>query len=157
MARQVSEGKTNVYWATTVANKAAPTVAEITAATAIVGFTAKDGLEVNINGNKVDSSTLAETFDAQVPGSWGADVKLKMFRDNTADTAWNLSVYGTNGFLIVDRFRASGTLPSAGHKVEVYPAAMLQPAPGNTAANEVMTFTLEIAVTSQPNLSATVA
>ena len=157
MARQVSEGRTNVYWCTTVANKAAPTVAEITAGTSLAGFTSKDGLQVNINGNKVDSATLAETFDAQVAGSWGADVTLTMFRDNATDTAWNLSVYGTNGFLVIDRFRLAGVLPSAGNKVEVYPGQMLQPAPGNTAANEVVTFSLDIAITSQPNLSATVA
>lgn len=157
MARQVSEGKTNVYWCTAISNKAAPTVAEITAGTPIVNFTSKDGVQVNINGNKVDSATLAETFDAQVVGSWGADVSLKMFRDNTADTAWNLAVYGTNGYLVIDRFRTSGTLPSVSHKVEVWPAQMGQAAPGNTAANEVMTFELPFAITSQPNLSATVA
>jgi hypothetical protein len=157
MARQVSEGKTNVYWCTAIASKTAPTVAEITAGTAIVGFTTKDGIQVNINGNKVDSATLAETFDAQVVGSWGADVSLKLFRDNTADTAWNLAVYGANGFLVIDRFRNSGTLPSVGNKVEVWPAQMGQPAPGNTATNEVMTFELPFAITSIPSLTATVA
>jgi hypothetical protein len=80
-----------------------------------------------------------------------------MFRDNTADTAWNLCVYGTAGFLVIDRFRASGTLPSATHKVEVWPAQMHQPAPQNSAANTLLRFVEKFAVTSQPNLSATVA
>jgi hypothetical protein len=141
----------------TIANKAAPTVAEITAGTSLSGFLQKDGVAVNINGNKVDSATLAETFDAQVAGSWGADVTLTGFRDNATDTFWNLAVYGTIGYVVIDRFRLAGVLPSVGNKVEVYPSQMLQPAPANTAANEVVTFSLDIAVTSQPNLSATVA
>jgi hypothetical protein len=157
MARQVYEGKTNVYWATTVANKAAPTVAEITAAVALTNFVAKSGVAVNITTNNVDSATIAETFDAQVTGSWGGELELTMFRDNSADTAWNLCVYGTTGYVIIDRFRNSGTLPSATNKVEVWPAQMHQPAPGNSAANELLTFVEKFAVTSQPNLSATVA
>lgn len=157
MARQVYEGKTNVYWATAVANKAAPTVAEITAAVALTNFVAKDGVAVNITTNNVDSATIAETFDAQVTGSWGGEVELTMFRDNTADTAWNLCVYGTAGYLIIDRFRNSGTLPSISHKVEVWPAQMHQPAPENSASNTLLRFVEKFAVTSQPNLSATVA
>jgi len=157
MARQVHEGKFNLYWATAVANKNAPTVAEITAAVALTNFVTKDGFSPSINGNNVDSATIAETFDATVVGSWGADVEVTMFRDNTADTAWNLCINGTNGYLIVDRFRASGVLPSVSNKVEVWPAQMHQPAPSNTASNEMLKFTEKFAITSQPNLSATVA
>jgi len=157
MARQVHEGKFNLYWLTAVSNKAAPTVAEITAGVALTSFVTKDGVSPSINGNNVDSATIAETFDATVVGSWSADMEVTMFRDNSADTAWNLCVYGTNGFLVIDRFRTSGTLPSAGHKVEVWPAQMHQPAPSNTASNEMLKFTEKFAITSQPNLSATVA
>jgi hypothetical protein len=157
MARQVYEGKTNVYWLTSLSNKNAPTVAEITAGVALTNFVSKDGVEVNINSNNVDSATIADTFDAQVTGSWGADVTITMFRDNTADTAWNTCVYGTNGFLVIDRFRASGVLPSVGNKVEVYPAQMHQPSPENSASNQVVRFTEKFAVTAQPVLSATVA
>lgn len=157
MARQVSEGKTNVYWLTAVANKAAPTVAEITAGVALTSFVTKDGVNPGLTTNNADSASIADTFDAEVTGSWGASFELTMFRDNTADTAWNLCVYGTNGFLVVDRFRAAGVLPSAGNKVEVWPAQMHQPVPQATAANTQLRFTENFAITSQPNLSATVA
>ena len=112
MSRYVYEGKSNVYWATSIANKNAPTVAEITAAVALTNFVAKDGVAVNITTNNVDSATIAETFDAQLVGSYGRDLQVTMFRDDTADTAWNLCVYGTNGYLVIDRVRASGALPS---------------------------------------------
>jgi hypothetical protein len=157
MARQVYEGKSNIYWVTSIANKNAPTAAEIAAGVALTNFVTKDGVAVNITTNNVDSATIAETFDAQVTGSWGGEVELTMFRDNAADTAWNLCVYGTAGFLVIDRFRASATLPVATNKVEVWPAQMHQPAPQNSAANTLLRFVEKFAVTSQPNLSATVA
>jgi len=157
MPAQVSEGRTNVYWATAVANKAAPTVAEITAAVALTTFITKSGVQTPITTNNVDSAMISETFDSQVTGSWGSEIELTMKRDNTADTAWNLCVYGTAGFLIIDRFRNSGTLPSVGNKVEVWPAQMHQPAVVPPAANTLVTFVEKFAVTSQPNLSATVA
>ncbi len=157
MARQVYEGKTNVYWCTTISSKTAPTVAEITAGVALTSYVTKDGVAVNSTTNNVDNATIAETFDAQAVGSWGGDVELTMFRDNSADTAWTTCVYGTAGFVVIDRFRASGTLPSAGNKVEVWPAQMHQPVPENSAANTLLRFKEKFAITSAPALSATVA
>jgi hypothetical protein len=155
--RLVYEGRTNVYWLTTCANIAAPTAAEITAGVALTTFTAKDGVAVNTTTNNVDSATIAEIFDAQDVGSWGAELELTLFRDATADTAWNLCVYGTAGFVVLDRFRVSGVLPIATNKVEVWPAKMHQPTPENSAANTLQRFVEKFAITSTPNLKATVA
>ena len=157
MARLVYEGRTNVYWATTVASKTAPTVAEITAATPLTNFITKDGVAVNQTTNTVDSATIAETFDSKLVGSWDAELELTMFRDDSADTAWNLCVLGTNGYVIVDQFRVSGVLPSAGNKVMVFPAQMHQPGPENSATNTQNRFVEKFAVTSAPVYSATVA
>jgi hypothetical protein len=155
--RVVYEGRTNVYWLTVCANIAAPTVAEITAGTALTAFIAKDGVAINSAANNVPSATIAEVFDAEDVGSWGGAPELTMFRDATADTAWNLCVYLTAGFLVIDRFRTSGTLPSVGHKVEVWPVKMHQPLPQNSAANTNQRFVEKFATTSTPNLKATVA
>ncbi len=157
MPRSVYEGRTNVRWATTVANKNSPTVAEITAAVDLTNFVTKSGVSTNISTNNVDSATIAETFDSQTVGSTGADLELEMFRDDVTDTAWNLAVYGTNGFLIIDRVRVSGVLPSVGDKVEVWPSQMNRRAMANSSANEQQKFTLKFAVTSQYNDNATVA
>lgn len=157
MARKVYEGRHNVYFATSVANKAAPTVAEITAAVNITPFVAKDGISPNFSTNNVDSATIAETFDAQIPGSYGADLELTLFRDDSADTAWNLWVYGTNGFLIIDRNNVSGVLPSVGNKVEVWPGAMHQRVMENSAANTQQRFKGKFPCSSAPNDNATVA
>lgn len=157
MSRLVYEGRTNVYWATTVADPAAPTVAEITAAVNVTSFVPKDGVAVNLSTNNVDSATIAEIFDAQVVGSYGGAPQVTGFRDDTADTFYDLCVYGTNGFLILDRFNPSGTLPVAGDKVEVWPAQMHEPVMQNSATNTQQRFVEAFAITSAPELRATVA
>jgi hypothetical protein len=156
MSRFVYEGLTNVYWLTTLATTSTPRVNELTAGVNLTNFVAKDGVAVNITTNNVDSATIAEIFDAQVVGSFGADLQLTMFRDDTTDTGWTTCVYGTNGYLVIDRFSLSGSSPTNGKKVEVWPSEMHQPSPENSGANTNVRFIEKFAVTSRPNLSATI-
>jgi hypothetical protein len=157
MARYVYEAYTRVAWVTTISSIAAPTVAELNAGTNITPFITKDGLTTPANQNMVDNASLAETFDAQLVGSWGGAIQLTMFRDNSADTAWNLCVYGTNGYLVVRRGIAIATGWTASQNVEVYPSQMHQPVMAATASNEQQRFTVQLAVTAEPNVNATVA
>lgn len=156
MARIPYETYTKVYWCTTIANKNAPTVAEITAGVALHGFITKDGINPPNSQNMIDSSTIDENFDAQGVGSWGGGAfTLKMYRDPAADTAYNLVQYGTVGYLVVGRLK--NVTPIAGDKVEVWPAQMHEPVMDNTAANEQQKFTASFAITSAPAMRATVA
>jgi len=157
VARYTHEVNTQVWWVVTIGNKAAPTAAEITAGTALGGFIAKDGVAVNFTTNKVDSATITENFNSQLAGSTSADVELTMFRDNTADTAWNLWVQGTNGFVVIRRGVVSTVAATAAQKVEVYPSQMLTPVPDNSAQDAQVRFIAGVAVTSEPNTKATVA
>lgn len=141
MARRVYEGTVNVYFATTVADISAPKISEITGATDITCFLTKDGLAPNITTNNVDSGALCDVFDGQIPGSFGADFTLTMFRDDYDDAAWELVEYGETGFIIVEPFGAAGELPVAGDPVEVYEGAWHQKSPANSAANTQQTFT----------------
>lgn len=156
MSAYVHEGMTKVSWVSTIASIAAPTVAELTAGTDITTYITKDGLSVPQSQNMVDNTSLAETFDAQVVGSWGGSLSLTMKR-NTTDTAWNLFDYGDNGYLVVRRGITHDTAFAAAQKVEVYPAQSHKPVPNNTAANAQATFTVGLAVTAEPELVATVA
>ena len=156
MARFVYEGKTNVYWVVTIATTSTPSLSEIQAGVDLTNFVAKDGVAVNINSNNVDSATIAEVFDSQIAGSWGSDLELTMFRDDTADTAWTTCTYGSNGYVVIDRSNVSGADPGNGDAVEVFPAQMHQPSPENSASNTQVRFTETFAVRSQPYLSATV-
>lgn len=162
MAGKVYEGRHNVYWATTVANINAPTVAEITAATDLSDWVTKDGIAPNITGNTVDTGGIKDTFDAQLVGSDGADFQLTLKRGDASggltDAAWTLFVAGgSHGFLIVDRDNVGGVLPGVGDKVEVYPAQAHRPAMNNSAANAQQAFVQKFAITRNYNANATVA
>lgn len=157
MARYVHDGKTRVFWVPTIANKAAPTTAELNAGTSLAGFLRKDGLNVNLSQNMVDNADLEDTFDAQDIGTFGGSIDLTMFRDDTTDTAWNLMVYGTSGYIVIRQGVAFSTAWTAAQKAQVYPARMGQKRPTTPAANEQVTFAVTMAITDTPNLEATVA
>ena len=154
MSREVFEENYRVYWATTVGNIAAPTVAEVAAATYIGSYVTKDGVALNISENGVGIASIDTTFDAEVGGSWGVAPELTLFRDGVTETAgWNLIIKGTNGFLIVATFG----VVTAGAKCYVLPAEMGIGKPTNSAANEPQKFTVRFFVTSTPNLKAVIA
>jgi hypothetical protein len=165
MTRYANDGMIRVTFAPAVSNKAAPTTAELNAGTLLCGGTSttnwltKDGLTVPSNQNMVDDSSLGETYDSQVVGSFGGPIALVLKRDGTPanDTAWNLIVYGLTGFIVVRRGIASATAWTAADKAEVYPVMFHEPLPLQTATNEQGRFNATAAVTSQPNLKATVA
>lgn len=159
MARYANDGMIRVTYAPAVANKAAPTTVELGAGTELSAWITKDGLTVPANQNMVDDSSLAEVFDAQVVGSFGGPITMTMKRDGVAasDTAWNLITYGLLGFIVVRRGIAVATAWTAAQKAEVFPVMFHEPIPMQTATNEQGRFTATAAVTSQPNLKATVA
>ena len=96
MARYANDGMLKIYVVATIANIAAPTVAELNAGTAITNFVTKDGLTVPSGQNYVDNFSLAETFNSQVVGSFGGPITMIGIRDAATDTFWDLVVYGTN-------------------------------------------------------------
>lgn len=157
MPRYVHEGKTRVDFVPVVADISAPTTVELTAGTNLSPFIAKDGVVVPSSQNMVDSATIQDTFDAQIVGSFGGSITLTMFRDDDADDAWDLIVYGTNGFLVIRRGVVSTDDYATADEVEVYPVQMHEPIPSNTASNEQARFTAAFAVTAQPDLKAVVA
>lgn len=157
MARYPYEKYTGVWWATTVASTSAPTVAEIGAGTPLHTFLLKDGLQTPQDQNMIDNASLAENFDAQNVGSWGGNITLRCFRDQGADTAYDLMVYGTHGFIIIRRGLLVSTAVAADQKVEVWPAQMHQPVTQPSARNENTRFQQVFAVTAEPVLAATVA
>lgn len=157
MPRYVHDGKTRVYWVPTIANKAAPTVAELNAGTSLAAFLRKDGLDIPFTQNFSDNADLEDTFDAQSVGTFGANISLTIFRDDTTDTAWDLFVYGTAGYIVVRRGAAYSTAWAAAQKCEVYPAQMHEPTPLSSSTNENVAAKAMLAITDQPNLKATVA
>jgi hypothetical protein len=109
MARYANDGMIRIQVVTTIANIASVTVAEYNAGVNVTNFVTKDGLTVPANQNYVDNSSLAETYDAQVVGSFGGPVTMTGIRDAATDTFWDLVVYGTNTHLVVRRGIATAT------------------------------------------------
>ena len=160
MTRWANDGMIRVHHVPTVANKAAPTVAEINAGTDLTPHMTKDGLQVPSGQNMVDDSNLNEVYDAQLVGSFGGPISMTLKRNNASggtDTAWNLIVYGLSGYLVVRRGITWATAFAAGQAVEVYPTQYHEPVMAQTATNEQGRFTAQAACTSSPNLKAVTA
>jgi len=157
MARYANDGMIRIQVVATIANIAAPTTAELNAGTNVTNFVTKDGLTVPANQNMVDNSSLAETFDSQVVGSFGGPVTLTGIRDAATDTFWDLVVYGTNTHVVVRRGVATATAYASSQDVEVFPIQWHEPIPTQTASNEQGRFTATAAVRSQPNYKSVIA
>lgn len=143
------------YWAATVAGTApnyAPTVANITAATRLVGVTAFD---LPSSESEVDTSDIDGLYDTSVVGtSKAGPITLTMKRDDTDEAdGWDLFEFRDTGFLIYSPFGAA-ILAS---KVLVYPAQVGQKRPASYARNTVTTFDVSLYVTDEPNIDAVVA
>ena len=157
MAARAHDLYTKIAWTATVASVSAPTVANLTAGTDLSTLVAKDGLKVPTQHNTVDLGTIASNFDSRGPGTFGGDIEMIGFRDDTADTFWDLCVFGTVGYIIVRRLELYSGAWAASDKVEVYPVTMHQPVPMDTATNEAIKFKMLFPVRSTPELKAVVA
>ncbi len=153
MPKSAAEGNVKVYWLTTVASKTAPTNANISAGTHLTPFLPTNGVGIDWTQNNASIDMLDASFTPEVIGTEGASITLTFVRDDTTDTAWNLFVRGTNGFILVSRF---GT-PATGKKVEVYPVQSHRPVPLAPATNEFQQARVSLAVHDTPELNATVA
>lgn len=151
---QASTGTIKVSFVPTIADTAAPTVAEITAGTALEGFLSRDGLDTPQDGSTIDLADAGSTYNKTGAGSYGGQpVSLKCFRDDTTDTAWDTLPRETTGYLVVARF---GSL-AATETVEVWPITVIARAMEAIADNEAPKFTVTCAVHDDPELDAVIA
>lgn len=154
----VYEKNYRVHWLPAVADISAPTVAEITAGDYLGRLVTKDGAALGVSQNRVEAAAIDELFDAERMGSWGARPVLTIYRDDTDESdGWDLVSNGETGFLFISPFQATPGAEAAGDPAYVLPAEMGVPMPQDSGANSPQTFKLEFAVTSEPDLDATVA
>lgn len=158
MSRHVYERRTRLAWVTTIASIAAPTVAELAAGVDITPFISKDGVNTPANQNMVDNATITDSFDAQLVGSFGGSLTLTMYRDTvTADDPYEDFEWGDVGFVVIRYGILYTTAFAAAQRVEVYPAQAHEPVMQPSAANANAKFTIQFAVTDQPEKHAVVA
>jgi hypothetical protein len=159
MSDLISDGKTRVAWAGSIANINAPTVAELNAAADFTTRVTPDGLKIDPSTASVDTSSLASTYDTSTAGRISLDNEVTFKRGDTTqdDLPYTTLKWGVTGYLVVRRGIAYTTAWTAGQKVEVYPTTCGEPKNSPPAANEVMKFSSPMMVSTQPATAATVA
>lgn len=123
MADIIGDGKTRVSWVTAIANKAAPTVAELNAGIQLQRTMTADGLiGFRPETNKVDTSSLASKFNTNRNGRTGFDgTMLRFKKQDGVDTIFNTLASGTTGFVVIRNSIDEATPWAASQRVRVYP------------------------------------
>jgi hypothetical protein len=154
-----ADGKTRVYWVTTIANIAAPTVAELNAGIALQSTLTADGLNgFNPDTADVDTSALDSTFNTTVNGRTSfSNTMLRLKKQSGTDTIFTTLTRDTAGYVVIRRSIASTTAFASAQGVEVYPALCGEVSRMDPAPNTVERYEIPLKITSTPNLRAAVA
>jgi hypothetical protein len=156
-----SDGNWRVSWVTTIANIAAPTVAELNAGTELAqNWITPEGLNIPTGTAGRTTSTLGADTTTQRAARKnydGSSVTCYRAEPPQADTAYDLLTYGTDGYLVVRRTLPNATAYASAQKVEVYPFECGEPSLSPPAENATQTFTTPFFLTSPANTRATIA
>src|SRR6478609_2702263 len=146
MTRLIPNEKTWVGFTPTVANKSAPTAANITAAVDVTPLLIS--LNASSRGNTVPTPSLDTLFETSISGTVQATFDADFYRDDDDDLAWETLPRATEGFFIISRFGGSGTggKPIAADVVEVWPVIVTSRTNSNLTSNTVLTFTVSCSV-----------
>lgn len=159
MADIPSDGKTRVYWVTTIANIQAPTTTELNAGIALQSTMTADGM----NGFQpatadVDTSSLDSTFNTMVNGRTSfSNTALRIKKQSGTDTIFTTLTRDTAGYVVVRRSIAASTAWASSQAVEVYPALCGEVSRMDPEPNTVERYEIPIKITSTPALRAAVA
>lgn len=160
----LADGRTRVYWVTTIANQSAPTTTELNAGIDLTSTLTADGLSgLQPETAAVDTSSLASTFTSNVNGrtSFG-NTRLRLKKQSGTDTIFTTLTRDTAGFLVVRRSVTQSTAWASTQGVEVYPALIGEVARMDPEPNTVERYELPIQITAGasgtgPSLRAAVA
>jgi hypothetical protein len=159
MADITADGKTRVYWVTTIANIQSPTTTELNAGIALQSTLTADGLNgFQPDTADVDTSSLDSTFNTVVNGRTSfSNTSLRLKKQSGTDTIFTTLVRDTAGYVVIRRSVASTTAWTTAQGVEVYPALCAEVARMDPEPNTVERYEIGIKVTSSPALRAAVA
>lgn len=155
-----TDGRTKVWSVPSIANIAAPTVAELNAGTALEARITPDGLVgFEPDTSAIDTSSLNSTKNTKTPGRVNLDgTMLRMKKQSPgADTVYNTLVYGYATNIVIRRDTLSSTAWTAADKVEVYPVTCGEVRDLPPEANSLHKYEVPAMVTGDWNQRATVA
>jgi hypothetical protein len=158
MGRIIPNEETWVGFALSVADaNLNPTEAECAGATDLTPFLMS--INASAQGNQVPTPSFDSLFETSIIGTSQATFSADFYRDDVADTAWELLPRATKGYMIISRFGGSGAdqIPVNGDACEVWPIEVVSRTAAALANNTVQTFTVTCAVNIKPNESALVS
>jgi hypothetical protein len=150
--RYINPGTTKIVFCTTIANKAAPSRAEINAGTDLTReVSGAEGWQVT--STQVDTPDMDTTFTSTTSGrTSAADSALTMYADLTGTDARSLMPRGTNGFIL---WMDGGDV--SGRKMDVFPVRTSSVGkPRSVEGDEAATVVFQYAITSEPAENVTI-
>jgi hypothetical protein len=150
VADVVADGKTRVYWVTTISNQNAPTTAELNAGMDLTSTLTADGLNgFQPDTAAVDVSSLASTFTANANGRTSfSSTKLRLKKQASGDTIFTTLVRDTAGFVVIRRSVTQSTAWASSQAIEVYPALIGEVARMDPEPNTVERYELPVQITA---------
>jgi hypothetical protein len=144
--RYINPGTTKVYFCTTIANKTAPTRAELNAGTDLT----REIREVegfSTSSEQVESPDMDTRFTSVIPGRISADdSSLTFYADTTGSDARSLLPRDAAGFVV---WLDGGDV--AGRRMDVYPVRVSSQSKARSAeGSDPATVQISFAITSEP-------
>jgi hypothetical protein len=158
MAAVPIDGRVRVTNCASIANIAAPTVAELNAGTAIEGYILPDGLDIDVETGTVNLSNLGSTFTNEGAGRRKPTVNISFHHEGPgSDVPYLLYPFRTNAFIVVRRGTDRTIAWTIADKVEVYPVQAGEAKQTKPAVDGTWDFTIPFKVSADPNTRAVVA
>lgn len=144
-------GVTKVYFCSAIANKSAPTRAELNAGTDLSNEVAEiDGYQVG--SNFIETPDLGSSFTSKITGRTASDdSSLTMYASVNSVDVRSLLPRGTTGFLV---WLDEGDV--AGRKMDIFPITVGSVPKERTAGDEASRLVVNVAITSAPAENVTI-
>lgn len=156
MSRYFRRGTTKLYFATTIANLDAPTVAEMAAATEI-GCEVADISGFSFANSPINVPDMCSVFVKSIPGEDQADASsMTFYEDNTSNPIKVLLAKAVEGYIVFFPYGVTGGSPSAGDECEVWPVSVASNTREWNAGNEAAKYMVEFTITDVPDQDAEV-
>lgn len=155
MSRLIADGEIRVWFVTTIAAPAAPTVAEINAGTDITPFISS--LDTPNEGEAVPANDLSSAFNKTVPGRFGGSPSMDAYRESVTDAAYVLFPRNTIGYLVIRRFGGSTVAIAAAQKVDVWNVRVITRSPATADSGSIQAFNVNFAALDTPSENVAIA
>lgn len=154
MSRYFRRGTTKIYYAPSIANLDAPTVAELAAGTEL-GCEVADIAGFAFKNSPIDVPDMCSTFVKNIPGEDKADASsMTFYEDDASNPIKSLLAKAVEGFVVFFPYGVTGGSPAAGDDCEVWPISVASNTREWKAGNEAAKFMVEFTITDVPDQDA---